>query len=107
MYPLPKSVSTTSCGLPVVMSLMILSSTHCVTLTRYRASSRHNALLMIPAAAIPSASKCEKTWMEPSFCMVSLIVFAACVAAVLKLSIWVFVRFMIFTFAELTQKGRL
>src|SRR3989304_7486734 len=87
-----------SCGLWAVISVMIFSSIHCVMRVWNRASSRHNALLIMPAAAMPSASRCEKMWMNPSFSEVSWMVLAAWAAEARKASVAVFSVVMVFTF---------
>ena len=77
---------------------MIFSSIHCVMRVWNRASKRHNALLIIPAAAMPSASRCENMWIDPSFSAVSWMVLAAWAAEARKASIAVFSVVMVFTF---------
>src|SRR3972149_6331332 len=88
----------TSCGLWAVISVMIFSSLHCVMRVWNRASSRHKALVIMPAAAMPSASKCEKMWINPSFSVVSWMVFAAWAAEARKASVAVFSVAIVFTF---------
>lgn len=78
--------------------MMIFSSIHCVMRVWNRASSRHNALLIMPAAAMPSASRCEKMWMSPSFSVTSRMVLAALAAEARKASVAVFSVAMVFTF---------
>src|SRR4030065_2683707 len=87
-----------SCGLWAVISVMIFSCIHCVMRVWNRASSRHNALLIMPAAAMPSASRCEKMWMGPSFSVVSWMVLAAWIAEARKASVAVFSVVIVFTF---------
>ena len=88
----------TSCGLWLVISVMIFSSIHCVMRVWNRASSRHNALVIMAAAAMPSASRCEKMCMDPSFSVVSRMVLAAWAAEARKASVAVFYVVMVFTF---------
>ena len=78
--------------------MMIFSSIHCVMRVWNRASSRHSALVIMPAAAMPSASRCEKVWMSPSFSVVSRMVLAALAAEARKASVAVFSVVMVFTF---------
>ncbi len=55
---------------------------------RSLAFRRSSAFVIIPAAAMPSASRCEKSWIEPSVSAVSRIAVAAADAAFVKAAIW-------------------
>lgn len=59
--PLPKSVKTINDGLSVCIPSTIFWSIHLSMRMRKVASSRVRALPITPAAAKPSASRCETT----------------------------------------------